>query len=121
MADLCFVCITGRGGLVVRSRLWDQRVPGSRPDSTEDPSCIGPIARSIIRRGPNVLPLLWCYTTHLDPAYPTGFKALKSRRGRELTNNSRRTPAPLAFIKIYPHIYILHPQHGSSFRISTLN
>ncbi|GBN58246.1 hypothetical protein AVEN_144231-1 [Araneus ventricosus] len=35
----------GRGGLVVRSRLWGRRVPGSKPDSTEDPPCIGPVAR----------------------------------------------------------------------------
>ncbi|GBL85833.1 Kinesin-like protein KIF11 [Araneus ventricosus] len=27
----------GWGGLVVRSRLWGHRVPGSKPDSTEDP------------------------------------------------------------------------------------
>ncbi|GBM90656.1 hypothetical protein AVEN_141686-1 [Araneus ventricosus] len=37
--------IPGRGGLVVRSRLWGRRVPGSRPDSTEDPPCMGPVAR----------------------------------------------------------------------------
>ncbi|GBM99553.1 hypothetical protein AVEN_268915-1 [Araneus ventricosus] len=36
---------TGRGGLVVRSQLWGRRVPGSRPDSTEDPPCMGPVAR----------------------------------------------------------------------------
>ncbi|GBL99474.1 hypothetical protein AVEN_68765-1 [Araneus ventricosus] len=35
----------GRGGLVVRSRLWGRKVPGSRPDSTEDPPCMGPVAR----------------------------------------------------------------------------
>ncbi|GBN77427.1 hypothetical protein AVEN_215951-1 [Araneus ventricosus] len=35
----------GRGGLVVRSRLWGWRVQGSRPDSTEDPPCMGPVAR----------------------------------------------------------------------------
>ncbi|GBM39364.1 hypothetical protein AVEN_119030-1 [Araneus ventricosus] len=35
----------GRGGLVVRSRLWGRRAPGSRPDSTEDPPCMGPVAR----------------------------------------------------------------------------
>ncbi|GBN78907.1 hypothetical protein AVEN_31802-1 [Araneus ventricosus] len=27
----------GRGGLVVRSRLWDRRVPDSKTNSTEDP------------------------------------------------------------------------------------
>ncbi|GBN21995.1 hypothetical protein AVEN_211660-1 [Araneus ventricosus] len=29
----------------------------------------------------NVLPLVWCNTPHPDSAYPTGFKALKSRKG----------------------------------------
>ncbi|GBO24541.1 hypothetical protein AVEN_145457-1 [Araneus ventricosus] len=28
----------GRGGLMIRSQLWGPRVPGSKPDSTEDPS-----------------------------------------------------------------------------------
>ncbi|GBN64508.1 hypothetical protein AVEN_114426-1 [Araneus ventricosus] len=41
----------GRGGLVVRFRLWGRRVPGPRPDSTEDPPCMGPAARQIIRSG----------------------------------------------------------------------
>ncbi|GBN74466.1 hypothetical protein AVEN_235920-1 [Araneus ventricosus] len=35
----------GRGGLVVRSRPRDRRVAGSKPDSTEDPPCMGPVAR----------------------------------------------------------------------------
>ncbi|GBL74872.1 hypothetical protein AVEN_243715-1 [Araneus ventricosus] len=34
----------GRGGLEVRSRPWGQRVPGSKPDSTEDPPCVRPVA-----------------------------------------------------------------------------
>ncbi|GBO07716.1 hypothetical protein AVEN_37505-1 [Araneus ventricosus] len=44
------------------TRLWSRRVPGSKPDFIEDPPCIGPAARSIIRRGSNVLPLVWCGT-----------------------------------------------------------
>ncbi|GBN06074.1 hypothetical protein AVEN_185289-1 [Araneus ventricosus] len=32
----------GRGGLVVRSQ---PRVAGSKPDSTENPPCMGPVAR----------------------------------------------------------------------------
>ncbi|GBN99754.1 hypothetical protein AVEN_29398-1 [Araneus ventricosus] len=39
------------GGLEVRSRLLCRRAPGSKPDSTEVPLCIGPVARQIIRRG----------------------------------------------------------------------
>ncbi|GBM07484.1 hypothetical protein AVEN_100695-1 [Araneus ventricosus] len=35
----------GRGGLVVRSRLWGLRVPDSKLDSTKDPPCMGPVAR----------------------------------------------------------------------------
>ncbi|GBM32686.1 hypothetical protein AVEN_223469-1 [Araneus ventricosus] len=37
--------IEGRGGLVVRSRPRDRGVAGSKPDSTEDPPCMGPVAR----------------------------------------------------------------------------
>ncbi|GBN30770.1 hypothetical protein AVEN_158639-1 [Araneus ventricosus] len=48
------------GGLVVRPQLWGRRVPGSKPDSTEDPSCIGIAVCEIIFRGPNILPLVWC-------------------------------------------------------------
>ncbi|GBM17435.1 hypothetical protein AVEN_207502-1, partial [Araneus ventricosus] len=40
-----------RGGLVVKSRLQGRRVPGSKPDSTGDPPCIGPVAPQIIRSG----------------------------------------------------------------------
>ncbi|GBO08376.1 hypothetical protein AVEN_192485-1 [Araneus ventricosus] len=35
----------------VSSRLWGRRVRGSKPDSTEDPPCMGPIARQIISTG----------------------------------------------------------------------
>ncbi|GBM18303.1 hypothetical protein AVEN_147425-1 [Araneus ventricosus] len=35
----------GRGGLVVSSRPWGRRAPGPRPDSTEYPPCMGPVAR----------------------------------------------------------------------------
>ncbi|GBN48880.1 SID1 transmembrane family member 1 [Araneus ventricosus] len=34
--------LVGRSGLVVRSRPWDWRVASSKPDSTEDPPCMGP-------------------------------------------------------------------------------
>ncbi|GBN30130.1 hypothetical protein AVEN_185316-1 [Araneus ventricosus] len=39
----------GRDGLVVASRLWCWRAPGSKPDSTEDPPCMGPVVRQILR------------------------------------------------------------------------
>ncbi|GBM18536.1 hypothetical protein AVEN_252309-1 [Araneus ventricosus] len=36
----CRNYMSGRGGLVVRSRLQGQMFLGSKPDSTEDPPCI---------------------------------------------------------------------------------
>ncbi|GBN77183.1 hypothetical protein AVEN_157047-1 [Araneus ventricosus] len=37
-----------RGGLVVRKRLWCRRVPGLKPDSAEDPPCMGPVYQYIL-------------------------------------------------------------------------
>ncbi|GBN80907.1 hypothetical protein AVEN_21070-1 [Araneus ventricosus] len=48
----------GRGGLVVRSWPWGRRAPGPRPNSTEDPPCMGPAAGQIIRSGQATS--LWC-------------------------------------------------------------
>ncbi|GBM78526.1 hypothetical protein AVEN_260452-1 [Araneus ventricosus] len=53
-----FIFNKGRGSLVVRSRLWGRRAPGSKPDSTEDPPCIEPVARYIIRSCQT--PSRWC-------------------------------------------------------------
>ncbi|GBO33666.1 hypothetical protein AVEN_147783-1 [Araneus ventricosus] len=44
-SNLANTDLMGRGGLVVRSRPRDRRVAGSKPDSTEDPPCMGPVAR----------------------------------------------------------------------------
>ncbi|GBO46365.1 hypothetical protein AVEN_52945-1, partial [Araneus ventricosus] len=41
--------ILGRGGLVVGTRPWGRWVPGSKPDSTEDPQYMGNVAHQIIR------------------------------------------------------------------------
>ncbi|GBO32935.1 hypothetical protein AVEN_85383-1, partial [Araneus ventricosus] len=48
----------GRGGLVLRSRPRDRRVAGSKPNSTEDPPCMGTIAHQIMRSGPTSS--RWC-------------------------------------------------------------
>ncbi|GBO18100.1 hypothetical protein AVEN_46662-1, partial [Araneus ventricosus] len=48
----------GRGDLVARSRPRDRRAAGPKPDSTEDPSCMVPAARQIIRSGQT--PSRWC-------------------------------------------------------------
>ncbi|GBL76722.1 hypothetical protein AVEN_53406-1 [Araneus ventricosus] len=37
-----FIVYKCRAGLVVRCRPRRRRVPGSKPDSIEDPSCLGP-------------------------------------------------------------------------------
>ncbi|GBO39497.1 hypothetical protein AVEN_32258-1 [Araneus ventricosus] len=50
--------LKGSGGIVVSSRPWGRRAPGSKPDSTEDPSCMGPAARQIIRSYQT--PPRWC-------------------------------------------------------------
>ncbi|GBM98367.1 hypothetical protein AVEN_137646-1 [Araneus ventricosus] len=42
----------------LRSRWPSGKVPGSNPDSTEDASCIGPVARQIIRL--RDVPPVWC-------------------------------------------------------------
>ncbi|GBN89322.1 hypothetical protein AVEN_94673-1 [Araneus ventricosus] len=39
----------GLGGLVVRPRPLGRRAPGPKPDSTEDPPCMRPAARQLIR------------------------------------------------------------------------
>ncbi|GBM62701.1 hypothetical protein AVEN_97975-1 [Araneus ventricosus] len=47
----------GLGGLVVRSRLRDRRIPGSKPILLNIRLVCGPVARQSGRSGPNVLPL----------------------------------------------------------------
>ncbi|GBM89844.1 hypothetical protein AVEN_107947-2-1, partial [Araneus ventricosus] len=37
--------IRGYGGLMVRCLPRSRSAPGSKPDSTEDPSSVGPVAR----------------------------------------------------------------------------
>ncbi|GBM41322.1 hypothetical protein AVEN_241482-1 [Araneus ventricosus] len=49
-ALITWIRLEGRSCLEVRCRPRRQRVPGSNPDSIEDPSCIGPVERQIIRR-----------------------------------------------------------------------
>ncbi|GBN56380.1 hypothetical protein AVEN_237416-1 [Araneus ventricosus] len=53
-----FLLFWSRGGLVVGSRPWGRRAPGLKPDSTEDPTYMGPAARQIIRSGQT--PSRWC-------------------------------------------------------------
>ncbi|GBM82860.1 hypothetical protein AVEN_219969-1 [Araneus ventricosus] len=51
-------CECGRGGLVVRSQLQSERVPGSKPDSIKEPSS-KQIWCTLNSLGPNFLPLVW--------------------------------------------------------------
>ncbi|GBM74519.1 hypothetical protein AVEN_58393-1 [Araneus ventricosus] len=41
----------GRNGLVVRCRPRDRNLAGSKPDSTEDLPCMGPVASQIMPSG----------------------------------------------------------------------
>ncbi|GBN69761.1 hypothetical protein AVEN_206969-1 [Araneus ventricosus] len=70
--------IRGRGGLVVRSRLWGRRAPGPKPDSTEDPTGMEPVARYIIRSGQTSS--RWCGVKIPTLARPTQ-KGCKAGRG----------------------------------------
>ncbi|GBO11647.1 hypothetical protein AVEN_92066-1, partial [Araneus ventricosus] len=78
-----------RGGLVIRSRLWGQRVPDSEPNSTEDKSCIKPGALQIILMRPNVLPWMWCGSLERMPAQAS--PSLPGR-GSELRGQSQNSP-----------------------------
>ncbi|GBO31716.1 hypothetical protein AVEN_53737-1 [Araneus ventricosus] len=60
-----------RGGLVARSRPWDRRVPGSKPDSIKIRRVWGLLHAKSYVRGPNVLLLVWCKNTYTGPAYPS--------------------------------------------------
>ncbi|GBM41511.1 hypothetical protein AVEN_265729-1 [Araneus ventricosus] len=53
------ICASSQGGgsVVARCELRRQRVSSSKPDSTEDPSCIGAVLHQIIHRGQRAP---WC-------------------------------------------------------------
>ncbi|GBM71090.1 hypothetical protein AVEN_146305-1 [Araneus ventricosus] len=51
--------VQARGGLVIRSRPRDRRVPGLKPDSTEEPPCKW-VWCTLNPSAPHVLPLVWC-------------------------------------------------------------
>ncbi|GBM66476.1 hypothetical protein AVEN_129264-1 [Araneus ventricosus] len=78
------------GSLMVRSRLWSRRDPGSKSDSTEELSCIGPAARQIVRKGPNVIPLVWCES--LEEGTQARVSSYSSNRGSKLRYQSRNSP-----------------------------
>ncbi|GBM01976.1 hypothetical protein AVEN_269576-1 [Araneus ventricosus] len=53
------IILNGLSGLVVRSQPLDRRVPGLKPNSTEEPPCKR-VWYTLNPWGPNVLPLVWC-------------------------------------------------------------
>ncbi|GBM79696.1 hypothetical protein AVEN_71222-1 [Araneus ventricosus] len=77
------ICIRGRGGLVVGPQPWSRRVPGPKPNSSEDPPCMGPPARQIICGGQTSS--RWCGVKIPTLARPTqeGCKAGRGPAGRE--------------------------------------
>ncbi|GBM86837.1 hypothetical protein AVEN_225059-1 [Araneus ventricosus] len=82
--------LRGGGGLVIRCLLWGLRAPGSKPDSTEDLQCIGPVARQIIRSGSNILPLVWCGS--LERQVPARVSPSSSDHGLKLRGPSQNSP-----------------------------
>ncbi|GBL82701.1 hypothetical protein AVEN_263761-1 [Araneus ventricosus] len=67
----------GRGGLVVRSRLRGRRAPGSKPNSTGDPPCVGPAKSYVVAKRPPA-DVVWklaerCHPRHLT--YVQNYKA----------------------------------------------
>ncbi|GBL92177.1 hypothetical protein AVEN_91518-1 [Araneus ventricosus] len=88
---LISVIFNGRGGLVARSRLWNRRVPGSKPDSTDDPSCMGPAARQIIRSGQTSS--RWCGVAwKFGEGVPAQVSSSSSDRGSKLRGSSQNSP-----------------------------
>ncbi|GBM27741.1 hypothetical protein AVEN_25359-1 [Araneus ventricosus] len=65
--------------LVVWSRHRARRAPGSKLHSTADPPCMEPVTRSIIRRRPNVLLLVW--RGSLERGVPAQVSPLSSDHG----------------------------------------
>ncbi|GBN26961.1 hypothetical protein AVEN_239638-1 [Araneus ventricosus] len=78
-------CTRGRSGLVVRSRPRDRRVAGSKPDSTEDPLCMEPVARQIIRSGQTSS--CWCGAEAWPAQVPSSSSDSSSKlRGKSLNS-----------------------------------
>ncbi|GBM58564.1 hypothetical protein AVEN_74802-1 [Araneus ventricosus] len=79
-----------RGGLVVRSRFWGRRVPGSKPDSTEDPPYMKPVACQIIRSGQP--PSRWCDVEGWRGEGPAQASSSSSHSGSKLRVPSQNSP-----------------------------
>ncbi|GBO35475.1 hypothetical protein AVEN_60485-1, partial [Araneus ventricosus] len=79
----------GRCGLVIRSRPRDRRVAGSKPDSTEDPPCMGTIARQIIRSGQTSS--RWC-SAEVWRGVPARVSSSSSDRGSKLRGPFLNSP-----------------------------
>ncbi|GBM78500.1 hypothetical protein AVEN_266025-1 [Araneus ventricosus] len=75
----------GRGGLVVRSRLWGRRAPVSKPDSTNDSLCMGPAVRS------GQTPSRWC-GVEAWRGVPSQVSSSSSDRGSKLRGPSPNSP-----------------------------
>ncbi|GBM23697.1 hypothetical protein AVEN_257614-1 [Araneus ventricosus] len=79
----------GRGDLVVRSRLWSRRVPGSKPDSTEDPSCMGLLhAKSYIVAKRPPVGMAWKF----GEGAPAQVSSSSADRGSKLRGPSQSSP-----------------------------
>ncbi|GBM37215.1 hypothetical protein AVEN_14981-1 [Araneus ventricosus] len=74
---------------MVRPQLWSRRVPGSRPSSTEDPSCMGLLhakSYAVAKRPP--VGVAW----KLGEVVPAQVSSSLSDRGSKLRGPSRNSP-----------------------------
>ncbi|GBM07118.1 hypothetical protein AVEN_177082-1 [Araneus ventricosus] len=78
----------GRGGQVATTWLWSRRVPGSKPDVTEDPPCMGACCKLNHTWCPNVLRLV--RRGRLERWLPA--QASPSDRGSKLRGPSQNSP-----------------------------
>ncbi|GBO12627.1 hypothetical protein AVEN_168487-1 [Araneus ventricosus] len=76
--------------LVVRSRLWGRRVTCSKPDSTEDPSCVGFVVRKIMRRGTKHPPV--AVVRKFGEEVTAQVSSSSSDRGSKLRGQSQNSP-----------------------------
>ncbi|GBL80835.1 hypothetical protein AVEN_26261-1 [Araneus ventricosus] len=84
-----FILRDGHGGLVVRFRPSNRTVQGSKPDSTEYQSCIGPVARQSyegVKRPPTGV------VRSLERGVPAQASSSLSDRGSKLRGPSQNSP-----------------------------
>ncbi|GBO25626.1 hypothetical protein AVEN_170732-1 [Araneus ventricosus] len=79
------------------SRPWGRKAPGPRPDSTEDPPCMGPAARQTIRSGQT----------------PPRWRGVEARRGGRQPRCRPRHLTKVQNYEVRPKIALVLLQNGT--------